>query len=379
MSRKTITVNHPSTPIESREHLEYYLYVAMQLEHATIPPYLTAAYTAQPEKNAEAIQDIVGVAREEMLHLSLAANMLNAIGGKPDLLSKDFVPSYPCSLPNGETDFKVSIEAFSDSAIQTFLNIERPGQPKDNPNLVQKHGEISYVNKTDLDADTRGQGHGLIPAVGVTGEEVELHYWSIGEFYNAIKTGFIHLTKILGEEQLFRGNPETQIDQKYFYSGGGSLIRVVNLESAIAAIDFISVQGEGYTDEIKPVDRELAHYYRFEQIEKGRYYYVETDKPHHPTGALFPRDYSAVFPIKKNAKVAEYENYTDIKKKVCQFNRQYKELLTTLNRLFNGVPEASKDDMWKDSYKQMFEIKKSMTELVRNQLPGTDENAAHDI
>src|SRR5580698_10960616 len=104
---------HPSTPIEAVSQLQAYLQVAIRLEHATIPPYLTAAYTAKIESNKASIDAITAVAKEEMLHLTLAANLLNAVGGSPDLLGADFVPSYPCPLPSGETDFQVSIESFS--------------------------------------------------------------------------------------------------------------------------------------------------------------------------------------------------------------------------------------------------------------------------
>ena len=374
MSHKTLTVSKPSTPIETRDQLEYYLYVAMQLEHATIPPYLTAAYTAKVERNKKAIEDIVDVAREEMLHLALAANMLNAIGGTPDLLRDGFVPPYPCPLPDGETDFDVSIQAFSESAIQTFLKIERPSHPEEKPKLVRKHGQIRYVEKQHLNAHTRGRGQGLLPAIAATpssGQPVELHFWSIGEFYNAIKSGFIHLAKNMGEEQLICGNPDRQIDGKYFYSGGGTLHEVINLDSAVAAIDLISLQGEGYTDEVKRVENELAHYYRFEQIEKGKYYVTEQDKPHHPSGAPFPRDYAAAFPIKKNAKVADYKNYPDIEQQARRFNGRYRRLMETINRAFNGQP-----DLLKETYSEMFQIRKDMAYLVRNRLPGTDENAA---
>ena len=52
------------------------------------------------------------VAVEEMLHLTLAANVLNAVGGTPDLTAPGFVPEYPAYLPDGETDFAVSRERF---------------------------------------------------------------------------------------------------------------------------------------------------------------------------------------------------------------------------------------------------------------------------
>ena len=110
---------------ELRRHLE----AAMQLEHATIPPYLTALYSIHPGTNTAAYHVIRAVVVEEMLHLTLAANLLNAVGGSPDLTPPGFMPVYPAYLPDGETDFQVDLQGFSRAAIQTFLKIERPARP----------------------------------------------------------------------------------------------------------------------------------------------------------------------------------------------------------------------------------------------------------
>ena len=58
--------------------LHRYLHKAMQLEHATIPPYLMALYSIEPGTNSDATHVIRVVVVEEMLHLTLAANLLNA-------------------------------------------------------------------------------------------------------------------------------------------------------------------------------------------------------------------------------------------------------------------------------------------------------------
>ena len=78
--------------ITTREQLHDYLHAAMQLEHATIPPYLTALYSIRPGTNADAFHVLRVTVVEEMLHLTLAANILNAVGGTPDLTKPDFVP-----------------------------------------------------------------------------------------------------------------------------------------------------------------------------------------------------------------------------------------------------------------------------------------------
>ena len=67
--------------IKSVEDLHYYLKQAMAVEHATLPPYITALYSMKPGTNIEAFHILRAVAVEEMLHLTLAANVFNAEGG----------------------------------------------------------------------------------------------------------------------------------------------------------------------------------------------------------------------------------------------------------------------------------------------------------
>ncbi len=56
------------------------LQTAVELEWATIPPYLVAYYSLRPEKNREPASIIKSVFMQEMLHLVLAANILSAMG-----------------------------------------------------------------------------------------------------------------------------------------------------------------------------------------------------------------------------------------------------------------------------------------------------------
>src|SRR5437867_3400135 len=108
-----------------REHLQ----VAIELEHATIPPYLCALYSIPDGENQQAARILRSVVLEEMLHLTLAANVLNAIGGRPIIDRPGFVPHYPMKLPHSEGDFSVGLERFSRPALETFLKIERPAPP----------------------------------------------------------------------------------------------------------------------------------------------------------------------------------------------------------------------------------------------------------
>ena len=65
---------------------------AIELEHSTIPPYLTALYSIKKGSNREAAAIIRSVVMEEMLHMTIAANTLNAIGGAPEINTSGFIP-----------------------------------------------------------------------------------------------------------------------------------------------------------------------------------------------------------------------------------------------------------------------------------------------
>ena len=89
---------HRIATLESlREHLQW----AIELEHFTLPPYLCALYSLDAVRNPEASEVVASVLVEEMLHMTLAANLLNAIGGRPRLDTSQMLPVYPRCLPHG--------------------------------------------------------------------------------------------------------------------------------------------------------------------------------------------------------------------------------------------------------------------------------------
>jgi Ferritin-like len=105
-----------------REHLQW----AIELEHATIPPYLCALYSMDPGCNLEAAELVSSVLFEEMLHMTLAANLLNAVGGRPRIDIPRMLPGYPRPLPHGDRSFEIPLLRFSPEALQIFLRIEQP-------------------------------------------------------------------------------------------------------------------------------------------------------------------------------------------------------------------------------------------------------------
>ena len=112
----------------SVEQLRKDLQTALQLEHATIPPYLTALASMKKSYNLQIQSVMKAIVIQEMMHMALVANILNAVGGKPSLYSKDFIPHYPSRLPGGvQPDLVVPIEKISLALIRNiFMKIEQP-------------------------------------------------------------------------------------------------------------------------------------------------------------------------------------------------------------------------------------------------------------
>ncbi|MDT7783362.1 MAG: hypothetical protein QOF58_1781, partial [Pseudonocardiales bacterium] len=146
--------------IETLEDLRRHLQWAIELEHATIPPYLCALYSLDPGRNAVATQVVGGVFAEEMLHLALAANLLNAVGGEPKLDTPELLPPYPHPLPHGDKSVHVHLAPFGPDALELFLRIEQPAS-----------------------ADAPAEADG---------------YETIGQFYAAIEAGIRALCDELG-------------------------------------------------------------------------------------------------------------------------------------------------------------------------------------
>jgi Ferritin-like len=349
--------------ITTIEELHDYLYRGMQLEHATIPVYLTALYSLHPETNADAWHILRVIAIEEMLHLTLAANVMNAVGGQPDLTKKGFVPTYPGRLPDGETDFLVPLQPFSEDAVNTFLQIERPRKaPEPSKRIVPR----SHAH--DPEVLQKGEHRPIIgPLLTVPGRPEE-QFYSIGEFYEEVIHGITYLEQQYRKQDktLFTGDPSRQVTPEYYYSGGGEIIPVTDLESCVKGLQLIAGQGEGLGGGIYDDEGELAHYYRFQQLKIGRFY-LPPDEPGQPTGPPVTIDWSAAYPVKKNPRIADYPQGSELRVAAEEFNRDYAAFLGMLTRAYTGQPQLLLEAVW-----QMFHVRDAIVRLVRNPIPGRD-------
>jgi hypothetical protein len=228
-NRLMSTTPQPSTV----EELQSYLQLAIKLEHFTLPLYLTAMWSLKPGPATKPHVAIIrNIAMQEMLHLGLVCNILVAIGGVPQILDPDMLPSYPSELPGIDNPKPFRLEAFSKSQIERFLEIELP------------------------------EG-GPIPAGLEAVVLPKVKFKTIGDFYDAIDRAFVSLA---AQQKLppfvLKGQRAVDIQKP------GDLFLINTVDDALRAIRTIKEQGEGTSQSqgATDVDGSLAHYYAFQQF-----------------------------------------------------------------------------------------------------------------
>lgn len=336
------------------DELKKQLQIALELEHSTIPPYLCALYSIKPGTNLMPAEIIKSVVLEEMLHMIMVANLINAVGGKPKIGAKEegegreFVPKYPARLPgNVDPSLTVNLECFSKKSIQTFWRIEHPSSDHKLP--------------TEFSAS---------------------QYGSIGEFYEALLKNIITLeaaAKAKGSS-IFHKDQDKQVKPEHYYGAGGKLFSVENLEDAIKVIEEIVGQGEGTLGSIfstpyregdpkylifGPNVEEYAHYFRFKEVFYERFYAVDDsahrDSPNKglPTGERFDVDWNAVYKMKSNPRLEDYKDMPEVYKKAKTFSLTYSALLNNINEACNGKPEVLNEGI-----PLMYQLKYQAIELM---------------
>jgi hypothetical protein len=329
------------------ERLQELLEAAVKLELATIPPYLCALYSTHPGTNLEATLVIRSVVVEEMLHMVLAANVLNAIGGRPRLSGLENAPHYPHELPDGVV---MDLLPFSAAAVESFLQVENP----------EYKAEPSAAQLAEGRRPTLHPSHVVTVSDGPT---------TIGAFYGDIMAGLKQVAAELGEQRLFCGDPARQVDGDYYYAAGGAPVVVTDLDSACRALAGVVEQGEGEMTSAFDADGDLAHYYRFEQLKYGRSY-QPGDGVGLPTGPAVEVDFNAVYPMLPNPKMDELTD-PDLRAAAERANRQWSLLLTQIDEAFDGSPA-----LLIPAVHTMFRLRDAMLVLLANPMPGREGSHA---
>lgn len=246
--------------INTRDELIYLLTEAAELEHSLCCQYLFAAISLKRDVNegltweqfnhvSDWAQAIFMVARQEMEHLSLACNLLTAIGGAPHLDRRNF--------PHRSKYFPLpfTLERFSEDAVCRFARYERPEH-------VPFPEEIGCPPAEPV----------LAPVIPPQLDDVPAPAFirTIGELYDLLRAAFTHFP--LSDGDLFIGPPRAQVGgdvlnlnfPRIGALGGvydATLFDITNRATAIQAINLIIEQGEGLSS-----GDEFTHYKRFLDI-----------------------------------------------------------------------------------------------------------------
>lgn len=216
----------------TRARLLSLLSEACELEHALAGSYLYAAFSikrnisegidwSEQQRNRRWASQIYHVAAQEMLHFAQAWNLLRSVGGTPYYAR----PNYPLPARFYPLNVALVLRRFDLDTLERFMYYESP-------------------------AHNTGQGgSSAVPPQSLWPIDESFPYTSVGELYDEIRLTI----EQLDEEELFVGGAASQADERLvdFFD----IVVVNSRDSAVAAIDRITLQGEGTTE-----DREDSHY-----------------------------------------------------------------------------------------------------------------------
>ncbi|XP_070541025.1 uncharacterized protein [Ptychodera flava] len=363
----------PTAPT-SLEELKNNLQIALEIELATIPPYLTAWFSVKEGHNQQISETLRSVVTEEMLHMTLVANILNSICGKPTLDDVGVIPKYPSTLPGGvHPHLTISLGRLSKGLIEdVFMKIE---EPDDTLPIT--------LRQTMLHNSQYESEHTSV---------LKHHRNTIGEFYYEKIWRSLRYHASVNKDLFKCGLKNTQITENDWYSHVVEKpFSVHNIEDARRAIQLITENGEG-SSPTQPYDSEgnLSHYFKFLEIVMGNkvvvdehsvhemrksikdidtcdvrfidkytrnfcgtdgklcqgiHVYKRCNVPYHFTGERVPFHEDGIWPILNDPKDNDYPVESEIKQISDLFNKEYSNLLRCIHGSFTGNPREIKTCM----------------------------------
>jgi hypothetical protein len=287
-------------PIKTIEDAFSLLQMAVALEFSTLPPYLYALYSIKPGTNTEASNLIRSVAIEEMTHMCLACNILNALGKTPVLTA----PKYPGPLPGsitggGKQPLIIHLYPFSKDAMAQAMAIEEP-----------EAGPINIPHET--------------LALGA-----EPTFMTIGQFYHHLDD----FLKKLPPSSWKAGH--NQLDDRQFLPG--QIFAVNNYADAHRAIDNIVSEGEGTKKTPLDFQGEVSHYYRFGEM----FYDQQLTKADNPEGFVWGKplgvDWAGVYPAIPDPESHDFSgDSAEARAAQDSCDKAYTRLVQELQRAVNG-------------------------------------------
>jgi hypothetical protein len=290
---------------------------AIELEHATLPLY-TSAMLSLEVQNYPTYNCLRSVLMEEMVHMSIAANLLAAIGGSPRMASLD--PGYPTrGLPGGaEPDLHVGLACLSRRQLSNFMRIEAPVD--------------------------------LLPPQYRTED-----YPTIGRFYKALREAFVDNADDV-RAAVLAGGPAHQVGDDIGFATFGADGQDP-LPGMLAGLDEIMSQGEGATPgglvTGAQFEYEESHYARFAELRYGARYTAPVGVALMPeTEPEFFRGEALAWPRVVNTLAVPGDGYDRLlaedpdgasaAAELDDFDHAYTGRMVHLARVWNGSP----DDQW---------------------------------
>lgn len=295
-------------PLETIEDAYARLQTAIEIEFSTLPPYLYTKFSILPGVNDQAATYLGDIVNQEMIHMCLACNILNSLGGKPVLsnpaASPPFPPVFPTTLPGdiGPPDGNpvlVHLWRFSEKAAEQGMAIEQPVSPL----LFASAG---------LEADDSGTE-------------------TIGQFYEKLDAFLATL-----DPGAWTG--QNQIDDSQFFSG--QLYPIESYADAHRAISQIVSEGEGSSESPLDFQNEVSHYYRFKEMFLNQVLTKSPNPPGYQWGpAAFGIDWNAVYPAIDDPAQHDFSNEPEAAQEAqTACNLAYSQLVDLLQLAMTGQP-----------------------------------------
>lgn len=315
--KKAFTKPAAKTVNAAADQLRESLHTAMRLEASTVPPYLVAAWSIMDSpgfQNNEIRRLILGIAKEEMMHMMGVANIIAAMGQPPQIANKNIVLDWGVdTLPIGG-NLVPQLAPFSIKLLtDLFMKIEEPKDPV--------HYVVIETPKFEMES---------------------LQFGTIGEFYEAI----VNLINLLPEDPFINGASYPQIkiefDTRMGQIGHAPITDFVvkNKTEAINLLNWIVDQGEGSTDGPLDGDGCPAHYYRFAEIYKGGKLIKDYNQPlgyaYDRAGNPINCDFSAVRQFTPNPKMKDFAPASRQYRGLAKFNTEYTKMFKELQEFYNS-------------------------------------------
>lgn len=271
---------------------------AIELEFSTLPPYLYAKFSIPEGENINAASRIDAIIIQEMIHMCLACNILNAIGGSPAITP----PIFPAPLPGDIAhDLIVHLYPFSQQAMKQGMDIETPVDPIDPPQLK---------------------------ALAAAEETVPV---TIGEYYARLDAEL----KQLPASDWTPGRNQITDDQ--FFQG--QIFPINGYDDAHRAIDEIVSEGEGSPTAGSPLDfeSELAHFYRFQEVYRNQVLVKADNSVGYAWGEPLGVDWKAIYPAVADPQTIDFSKEpppAQAAQAAC--DKAFTTMVNELRNAFNG-------------------------------------------